>query len=231
MINWNWVNILRRTLRIGWFKTLYLNFNLFPFYKAYRLPIIVSRYTYIYSLSGKLILNAPVKFGMIRIGFLGEDVVVPKNERALIQLEGDLVCGNNVRLGCGVILRIEPNAKLILHDNVRIGSKCRIIAYDSISIGENTGISWECQLLDSNMHDIVEMESGRKITSSSPIIIGANNWIGTRCSIMKGTRTPDFTTVGSSSFCNKNYQIPPYSIIAGSPAKLVKSGYVRADYI
>ncbi len=230
MINWNLVNIIRRTLRIGWLKTLFLNFSLLPIKHAWKLPIIVSRYTYIYSLSGKLQISAPVRFGMIRLGFLGEDVVVPKNERALIQLEGHLVCGDNVRLGCGVIIRVEPGAKLILEDNVRIGSKCRIVAYDYIKIGRNTGVSWECQIMDSNMHDITEMSTGRILPQSKRVEIGSNNWIGARVNIMKGCKTPDYTIISSASLCNKVYDIPNYSVIAGTPAKLIKTGYKRTDY-
>lgn len=230
-MNWERINTLRRFLRIGWIKTAYLNFSLLPFSQACRFPIIVSKYTYIYSLSGRLNITAPIRFGMIRFGFLGEDVVVPRNERGLIQLEGQLICGDNVRFGCGVILRVEPNATMIAEDDVRIGSKTRIITYDSIKIGKNTGISWECQIMDSNMHDITELSTGQIIPQSMKVDIGSNNWIGAKVNIMKGCRTPDFTIISSGSLCNKGYDVPKYSILAGVPAKIIKTGYVRSDYM
>lgn len=229
-MNWELINKIRRALRTSWIKTLYLNFLTLPFAQAIRLPIIVSRYTYFYSLSGKIILTAPARFGMIRMGFLGEDVVVPKNAQSLLQIEGDLLLGDNVRIGCGVIIRVESNATLIFGRDVRVGAKSRIIAYDSITVGDNTGISWECQIIDSNMHDICDVSTGALYPMSKKIIIGANNWIGTRTSIMKGCITPDYTIIGSSSICNKKYEIPKYSIIAGNPAKFIKTGVKRADY-
>lgn len=229
-MSWELINKIRRTLRISWIKTLYLNFSTLPLYQAFRLPIIVSKYTYFYSLPGKITLTAPVRFGMIRMGFLGEDVVVPKNSRSLLQIEGDLLLGDNVRIGCGVILRIEPEAKLEIQNDVRIGSNCRIIAYESIFIGSNTGISWECQIMDSNMHDICDLTTGTLHPMSKKVVIGANNWIGTRTSIMKGCITPDYTIIGSSSVCNKSYEIPNYSVIVGNPAKCIKTGVKRADY-
>ena len=230
-MNWDLINKIRRFFRISWLKSAYLNFYMLPFHQAFKFPIIVTKYTYFYSLSGKIIINAPVRFGMLRIGFLGEDVVVPKNERALLQIEGNLIVGSNVRLGCGVIIRVEPNAVLKLCDDVRIGSKCRIIAYDSIVIGENSGISWECQIMDSNMHDITEIHSGKTIKSGCEISIGSNNWIGTRTSVMKGCITPPYTIIAASSVCSRNYEkIPRYSILAGAPAKLVKTGYKRSDF-
>ena len=230
-MNWEFINKCRRLIRTGWLKSIYFNFAMLPFKQAIKMPIILSRYTYFYSLSGKIELTAPVRFGMVRMGFLGEDVLVPKSNRSLLQIEGRFLLGDNVRIGCGVIIRIEPKAELIFQDNVRIGSSCRIIAYKSISIGENTGISWECQIIDSNMHDISNITTGELFPMSKNIIIGENNWIGTRASIMKGCVTPDYTIVASSSVCNKIYDVPPYTMLAGSPAKFIKSGVVRADYV
>ena len=230
-MNWELINKFRRFARTSWIKSAYLNFTMLPFRDAIKLPIILSRYTYFYSLSGKIILNSPTKFGMVRVGFLGEDVVVPKNERSLLQVEGTLILGQNVKIGCGAIIRVEPHAKLKLNDNVRIGSKCRLIAYESIELGKNTGLSWECQVIDSNMHDIQNIVSGESIQSNRKVIIGACNWIGTRTSIMKGTITPDFTIISATSLCNRSYtDIPEYSILAGSPAKVVKTGFKRSDF-
>lgn len=230
-MNWELFNVIRRIYRTSWIKSIYLNFSMFPISQAIKFPVIVTKYTYFYSLSGKIILDTPARFGMVRIGFLGEDVVVPKNERSLLQIEGKLILGANVRIGCGVIMRIEPNAEMRLGNDVRIGSKCRLIAYDSITIKEKTGLSWECQIMDSNMHDIQDIHTGKLMPSSSKVIIGANNWVGTRTSIMKGCRTPDYTIIAASSVCNRNYEdIPNYSILAGAPAKLIKTGFKRADY-
>jgi acetyltransferase-like isoleucine patch superfamily enzyme len=45
---------------------------------------------------------------------------------------------------------------------------------------------------------------------------------------MKGTITPNNTIIASNSLLNKNYiETPPYSVLAGTPAKLVKSGVKR----
>lgn len=229
-MNWELVNKVRRASRVSWLKSFYLNFSRLPFKQACRLPIIVTRYTYFYSLSGNIKLEAPARFAMVRIGFQGEDVAVPKNERTLLQIEGDWILGTAVRIGVGSIIRIEPDARLIMEDGVKIGAKCRIIAYDSITIGEYTDVSWECQLLDSDMHQIVGISDGAQIAMNTPVFIGKYNWIGTRSTILKGCSTPDYTTVGALSVCNKRYEIPEYSIIAGQPADLIKTGFTRSDF-
>jgi acetyltransferase-like isoleucine patch superfamily enzyme len=60
-----------------------------------------------------------------------------------------------------------------------------------------------------------------------PIKIGAHNWIGNRSNIMKGTITPDYCIVASGSLCNKKIDAPSYSLIAGVPARLIKSNIYR----
>jgi acetyltransferase-like isoleucine patch superfamily enzyme len=60
-----------------------------------------------------------------------------------------------------------------------------------------------------------------------PIKIGNQNWIGNRSNIMKGTETPDNCIIAANSMCNTKYDIPSYSLIAGSPAKLKKTGIYR----
>ena len=64
---------------------------------------------------------------------------------------------------------------------------------------------------------------------SQPISVqDTYNWFGNRCNIMKGTITPNNTIVASNSLCNKDYSdIPEYSLLAGSPAKLKNKGIKR----
>ena len=46
---------------------------------------------------------------------------------------------------------------------------------------------------------------------------------------MQGTKTPDFFIAASNTLCNKDYTtiIPEYSLVGGSPAKLLKTGLCR----
>jgi acetyltransferase-like isoleucine patch superfamily enzyme len=87
--------------------------------------------------------------------------------------------------------------------------------------------------MDSNFHYIKNVTSGNVEKCTKSIQIGNNNWIGSRSTIMKGTKTPDYLIVGSNSLLNKNYtkSINNYSVIGGVPAKLISTGYERIfDY-
>lgn len=191
------------------------------------MPILVTRYTYFYSLSGKIKLSSPARFGMIRFGYFGEDVITPKDARTLLQIEGTMILASNVHFGNGVIIRIEPNATLDIQNNVRISNRTKIICYDNINIHHDSRIAWECQIIDTTFHYMRNIADNSVTELTSPITIGAHNWIGNRVSIMKGAYIPEYTIVAAGSLCNKKYDFPEKSLIAGSPAKLIKTGIYR----
>lgn len=227
MEKWDLINKIRRFFRTSWVKSLYFNFLMLPFRQAIHLPIILTRYTYFYSLPGKIVLKEKPRFGMIRMGYLGEDHITPKDTRTLLQIEGVWETEGNVHFGCGVILRIEKDATFVTEHNVRISNRSKIICYDSIHIGPDTRIAWDCQLIDTSFHYMRNIDDRSIIPLTAPVKIGAHNWIGNRCNIMKGAVLPDYTIVASGSLCNKKYDIPEYSLMAGSPSKLIKTGIYR----
>jgi virginiamycin A acetyltransferase len=50
--------------------------------------------------------------------------------------------------------------------------------------------------------------------------IGNDVWIGTNSTILRGTKIGDGAIVGANSLVNKD--VPPYAIVVGSPAKIIK---------
>ena len=59
-------------------------------------------------------------------------------------------------------------------------------------------------------------------TARSPdIVIGDNVWIGTRAVIIGGVTIGDGAVVGAASFVNRD--IPAFSLVAGNPARVVRS--------
>lgn len=201
-----------------------------PFRQAIHLPIIMTKYAYFYSLSGKIVLRDKPHFAMIRIGFLAEDIVAPAEARNLLQIEGTWELYDAVQLGVGSLLRIEKDATLITEKNVRIGARVKIICYEKIHICQNSSITWESQVIDTSFHYIRNILDQSLLPLTAPIRIGANSWICNRSTIMKGVHLPPNTIVASESLCNKKYEIPEFSLLAGKPAKLVKTGIFRCSF-
>lgn len=53
-----------------------------------------------------------------------------------------------------------------------------------------------------------------------PITIGNDVWIGCNATILRGVKIGDGAVVGANSMVNKD--VPPYAIVAGCPARIIK---------
>ena len=62
---------------------------------------------------------------------------------------------------------------------------------------------------------------GKLTNAPQPITVGKHVWFGCRCLILKGVTVADDCVVAAGSLLNGAYTIPN-SIIAGTPAKIVK---------
>jgi acetyltransferase-like isoleucine patch superfamily enzyme len=222
-------HLFRTFFRIGFLKSIYINFRLLPFLQAIKLPIIVTRSTTIESLSGTMTLNSPVSFGLVKIGQLHTDLVSWKEGKNYLNIKGDFIVGGFIQAGVGCKVVIDKNATLSIGANAAIGANTCIICRDSIKIGSNFRAAWETQIMDTNFHYTKDTLSGKVNARTAPVVLGNNNWIGNRSSVMQGTKTNDFFIAASNSLCNKDYtdSIPPYSMVGGSPAKLLKTNIVR----
>lgn len=226
-MSWNTLNKIRRLYRVSIIKTLYFNFFKLPFKQGVKIPFLISKNTYLYDLSGHIKIEGEVNFAMIRLGFLGEDTKCWRDNKILVKIKGVLIFKGAVNLGVGVSIQVEPNAVLVFGDNILMNFNTKIICYESIEIGANSRFAWDCQIIDTDLHFIKNKKTGEISKRNVPIKIGENNWIGNRVSIMKGSETPNYCIIASLSLCNKKYDIPKYSLIAGTPAKLIKSDVYR----
>ena len=96
----------------------------------------------------------------------------------------------------------------------------------------NTSVGNNTVFMDSDSHFLVNTQNKTVRDSCGIIEIGENNWVGGWCSIKKGTKTPKGTIIaGPFSMVSKDYCdiIPEYSIIGGSPAKLIVENMRRIN--
>lgn len=218
--------------KLNLLKTIYFNFRTMPAKVAIKLPVFIYGNVQFGNLSGRVeFRNCEVRRGMVTLGKC-VDMFYPKGRSLIIigesgKLIFEGICFFNTRF----TIRIDNNASLILGDNVRIGSNVRICSQLEIQIGANTGITYNCEIMDTNFHYIRDRKNNRVKKCAAPIVIGISNWIGNNSQIMKGTKTNDFTTVAARSLLNRDYiKLYPdeeYIILAGMPAKLKSSGFQR----
>lgn len=212
--------------------TLIVNFKLLPFRQAIKFPIIVYHRTRIIHCTGiAKFENVKVEFKMVQIGAHGSDMF--SNQSTTIDVRGVIIFrGSHIRIGHGTLFRVESNAIVEFYENSIIGANNIIFCCHSIKFHKNSLFSWNCQIMDSDTHHLINTATGEANEITKEVIIGEDTWIGNHVIINKGTKLPCGTTVSSFSLCNKDYSkiIEPYSIIGGIPAKLLKTNMHRKSY-
>ena len=207
-------------------KIIYVNFHFLPFRQAIKFPIDVYGKLRVVGNSGKLCVNGTVRPGMIKLGSQGRDMF--PLDPVILDIRGSLCFNGSFYIGCGSTIRVEPGANMSIGAKSRFGAQSILFCEDNIKIGSQVGGSWRCQLMDTDRHEIMNLNTGTISPSHKPIVIGDNVWIGNNVCINKGTVIPDNTIVASNSFCNKNYSdVAPFSVLGGIPAKVVSSGKQR----
>ena len=127
-----------------------------------------------------------------------------------------LIIEKNFTVNSGAHIIITANSTLKLGGGY-INRNCKIKCFQKIEIGFDVAISENVTIWDSDVHELVR----DNYIKTSPIIIGNHVWIGTNCIILKGVTIGDGCVIAAGSTVNKD--IPANSLIAGNPAKVIKS--------
>tara|TARA_R110002020_G_scaffold415079_2_gene624505 strand:+ start:274 stop:900 length:627 start_codon:yes stop_codon:yes gene_type:complete len=195
-----------------------------PFSQAIKLPFDFYHKIKFNDLSGKVVLNTSnLRRGMFKLGAQGSDMF--SSNSFVLDLKGTLKLNGHISVGIGCTIRVEEKGVLELEDNVVIGARSLVLCEESVLIKNNTITSWDCQIMDTDTHSIIDVKSNEVFSRSKPIVIGESCWLGNKVLVNKGTLLPNNTIVASFSLCNRDYTqfINQFSILAGVPAKLVSS--------
>lgn len=119
---------------------------------------------------------------------------------------------------------------VLIFGNVKVGSNTWIGPYvildgsGGLQIGSHCSISSGAQIYS---HNTVKwaLSGGKSNYEYKATSIGSNSFIGPMCIVQMGVSIGSNCLVAANSFVNKN--VPSFSIVAGTPAKLI--GEVRVD--
>lgn len=119
--------------------------------------------------------------------------------------------------------RFTPS--IIIGENVCFNYRCHIGAIDKIVIGNNVLIGSNVLITDhshgyNDGRDIGISPADRRLVSKGPVIIEDDVWIGENVCILPNVTVGHHSVIGANSVVTKN--IPPYSIVAGNPVKIIK---------
>jgi acetyltransferase-like isoleucine patch superfamily enzyme len=133
--------------------------------------------------------------------------------------------GDNVLIGRRAwldISRYTENARIIIGDGTQIGRNVMMSAAEKIVIGKECLVSYNVSFLDHDHNfvpDVSLFKSG--ISAPNEIVIKDGCFIGAHSFILKGVHLGKQCVVGANSVVVNSF--PDYSVVAGNPAKLLKS--------
>lgn len=214
-------------LRLNILKTIYLNFRVFPWSTAIKIPIYIFGPVKFPNLSGQVSIEGLIRRGMIQFGCDDENIIAT-HEPTRIYVSGKLVFRGSCKFAKATQILVWDKGVLEIGDSSWLGSFTKVVVFGSVSIGKNFMSSWECQIFDTDFHFIINKSNKTVADNIKPVTIGERVWLGSRVSVLKGTALPDETIVAASSLCNANYS-ERYSnsiILGGVPAKLLTENVV-----
>ena len=134
--------------------------------------------------------------------------------RKIIRLCGEAVIVKS-RCYFGDGSRLSVGARSQLGQNARLNG--------TITIGEDVLMGPDVVIM-ATTHDFSRIDipiNQQRNPSDTPVLIGDDVWIGTRVIVLPGVRIGDHSVIAAGAVVTKSF--PPYSVIAGVPAKVIKS--------
>lgn len=109
----------------------------------------------------------------------------------------------------------------MLGDGCYINRRCTFYADQGsvIELGRNVGLGPEVMLW-TGTHQIGTPAQRCGTGRAGPIVIGEGSWLGARVTVLAGVTVGAGCVVGAAALVNKD--MPPDSLIAGVPAKVLR---------
>ena len=207
-------------------KTLYFNFHYLPFRQAIKLPILLYK-PKLLRCRGKIEINGPVKFGMIKLGVY--NVSIYPNKGITFENNGGKIVFNGVcSIGNNSFISIGKTGNVVFGNQFASSTSLKIASYNKIQFEDRVRVGWDCMFFDTDFHKMKKLKGGYTKGFGS-IIIGERTWVGSRCIILKNTFLPKYSTVSAWTILNKRIEVPEYSVIGSENNIVIKSTGMYRD--
>jgi acetyltransferase-like isoleucine patch superfamily enzyme len=104
----------------------------------------------------------------------------------------------------------NANVRLLLHEPSRL------------AIGAGSLIANDVDMMTSDMHSIVSIDTGARINHARNIVVGSNVWIGQRSMVLKGAEIGNGSIIAAGAIVAG--VLPANVIAGGTPARVIRTG-------
>lgn len=162
---------------------------------------------------------------------IGDNVVIDDN--CMLDAKGvtndGIKIGNKVFIGRNTIVSCK-DGDIHLEDGVNIGFNCEIFSSSMVIVGENTMIAAYCYLVGGGNYDLeradVSFAEQDGLDTLGGITIGRNSWLAADVKVLDGVAIGTGSVIGAGAVVRSD--VPPNSIAAGVPARVLRSREVAA---
>ena len=171
------------------------------------------------------------RFEKVTFDIIGNnnEIIIGKNtsiHNTLIYIRGDnhrLVIGENCFMGKGEIWMEDDHGSLIIHNHTTIEHAHLAVteSHSSLEIHKDCMIAKQVEIRTGDSHSIMDMETGKRINYAANVILNEHVWVGAHAKILKGVTIGNNTVIATGAIVTSD--IPPYSIAAGIPARVIKT--------
>jgi tetrahydrodipicolinate N-acetyltransferase len=202
----SWRYVLRVILRTSIIRTLYLSARYGPW-------CIVSRGT-------RIRIGSESRLSLARGSFLflGFANFGPPPCAIHLGLNARLSIYGTVNICRGTRIYVNDGGHLELGNRSYINDCSVVTCFESIKIGAHCSISWNTNILDTNIHELGVQGVARP--RSERVSIGDHVWIGTGAIVLPGVTIGDGAVVAAGSVVKSD--VPASVVVAGNPARIVR---------
>lgn len=129
--------------------------------------------------------------------------------------------GDNTKIAAGVRVFGSPEHQLLVGEGCYFGPNTIVEGYNAqVTIGNHVSFAQNINLMSGSGPNASETMQRIFPILKGEVHLGDHTWIGASVVIMPNVTLGKFCIVAANSFVNKSF--PDYSIIGGSPAKLIR---------
>lgn len=201
-------------------KSLYVNYSLFPFKKAVKLPIRVKYNVKVGRLQKEnIVVNFPMSKYCIKLGYNGACYISENHSLLHIINGGKLIFNGPCTIAEGFNIYINGGT-VSVGSNFYANRNLEIQSEIGINIGDDVLAGWAVSLRDTDGHKVIS--NGIENQEKDSIFIGDHVWIASECTLLKGTFIAKENIIGCRSLVCGSKVEDSNCLIAGIPAKIRK---------
>jgi acetyltransferase-like isoleucine patch superfamily enzyme len=115
-----------------------------------------------------------------------------------------------------------PPFRIEIGDHCYIGHRCHIVALKKVRLGNGVMFADNVFVTDADheYRDVTKPAQDQPVRMGEPVAIEDGAWLGQNVVVLPGTHIGKNAVIGANSTVKG--EVPPYSVAAGSPARVIK---------